>query len=118
MPYTQRLSLPQTLPKYSIRKASEISILLVLLPTQVQFYKADYPCRNSDNTVYIYRRISSDVDCRNKPSNYLVENITFGQYFIAYVTFSYLELGLILEMILWKELILHLNINLMKQIKQ
>ena len=78
----------------------------------ISFYKADYPCRNFDNTVYIYRRISSDVDCKNKPSNYLVENITFGQYFIAYVTFSYLELGLILEMILWNLLKSRINLDL------
>ncbi len=68
----------------------------------VSFHRADYPCYSYEyHETTVYRRISSKVDCSGKYSDYYTRTITTGQYFIAYVTFTYLEIALILSMIIW-----------------
>ena len=68
----------------------------------IGFYRADYPCYSYEyHKSIVYRRISSKVDCSGKYSDYYTGIITTGQYFIAYVTFTYLEIALILSMIIW-----------------
>jgi hypothetical protein len=68
----------------------------------VGFYRVDYPCYSNEyRETTIYRRISTKVDCSNKYSDYYADVITDGQYFIAYATFTYLEVALIFSMIIW-----------------
>ena len=78
--------------------------LIELIVMSIGFNKANYPCgRNDDDRYYdyYYRRISTEVvDCSRYPDFY-TGVITTGQYLVAYFTFSYLEISLILDMILW-----------------
>jgi len=79
----------------------------------VGFYRVDYPCyRNEYSERTFYRRISSNVDCTGKYSDYYTGIITSGQYFIAYVTFTYLEIALILSMIIWTKLKTRIRLKL------
>ena len=70
----------------------------------ISSYRANHPCYKNKSSktyeYYYYRRMSS-VDCTNQSSGYYIEIITFGQDFMAYATFSYLEICLIFGMILW-----------------
>ena len=80
--------------------------LIELIVMSIGFNKANYPCDTGeyDNGYYGYsyiRRISTDVDCSKERSNYYTGVITTGQYLIAYFTFSFLEISLILDMIIW-----------------
>ena len=79
--------------------------LIELIVMSIGFNNANYPCDRGEavNTYYYtgYRRISTEVDCNGKSSNYYTGVITSGQYLIAYFTFSFLGLSLILDMIIW-----------------
>ena len=67
-------------------------------------YRTNHPCYRNDEyyngNYHYYRRISS-VDCFNKDSSYYIDVITWGQEFIAYITFSYLEIAIIFAIILF-----------------
>jgi len=81
--------------------------LIELIVISIGFRNANYPCYTENyksSYYYPYRRASTEVDCSNKYSNYYTGVITTGQYLIAYFTFSYLEISLILNMILWSVL--------------
>lgn len=79
--------------------------LIELIVMSIGFNRANYPCDNGeyDNRYpnYVNRRISTEVDCSKEYPNYYTGVITTGQYLIAYFTFSFLELSLILDMIIW-----------------
>ena len=64
------------------------------------FNEANYPCHKNDKHYY-YRRISTEVNCAYLSSDYNAEVITVTQFMIAYITFSYLEIALILGNIIW-----------------
>ena len=82
------------------------------------FYKADYPCHsseysntNSNSNNYYYktklksnqrnRKLSNDLDCYQLGKEYYAKSITDAEYFISYITFSYLEISFILGVWIW-----------------
>lgn len=65
----------------------------------VSYYRANHPCYNYDYTS-LFRRISSDYDCKSKNSEFSVSIVKFAEYFIAYVTFSYFEIAIIVELLI------------------
>ena len=77
--------------------------LIELIVMSIEFNKANYPCNKGEhnNYYYSYRRISTEVDCSGEYYNYYTGVITTGQYLIAYFTFSFLLISLILDMIIW-----------------
>ena len=79
--------------------------LVELIVLSIGFRNANYPCYTEDyDSSYdypLYRRLSRNVDCSKEYRNYYTGVITTGQYLIAYFTFSYLEISLILDMIIW-----------------
>ena len=92
-----------------------IMCLIEEIVFSISFYRANYPCYNMNDIYYdnySYRRMGSNVDCSKESSSYFEENITFGQYFMAYVTFSYLEIYLILEMIICHILKIRIKLDL------
>ena len=66
----------------------------------ISFRKVNYPCY-SYNDYYYYRRMSSDVGCTNKYSDYYTGVIPDGPIIMTYFTLSYLEIALILKIIIW-----------------
>ena len=66
----------------------------------ISYQDVNFPCRDYDNDYY-YRRLNSDVDCRFVKSDYNTKIIPFYQYFVVYITLTYLELALILKMCIW-----------------
>ena len=66
----------------------------------ISYQDVNYPCRGNDD-YYYYRRLKSDVDCRFVNSDYNTKIIPFYQYFIAYITLTYLEIALIIKMCVW-----------------
>ena len=82
--------------------------LIICLIEEIVFivgvYRANHPCYKNDDDDYYshyYRRISSEVNCSNKSSSYYIEVISDGQEFLAYITFSYLEIAIILSIVLF-----------------
>ena len=68
----------------------------------ISYQEVNFPCSDYDNDdYYYYRRLNSNVDCRFVKSNYDTKIIPFYQYFIVYVTLTYLEVVLILKMCVW-----------------
>lgn len=65
--------------------------------------KANYPCRSKNSDYYnpYYRRISTKVNCEIESSSYYTGAISDWQEFIAYITFSYLEIAIIFAIILF-----------------
>lgn len=94
-----------------------IACLIEEIVFSIGVNRANYPCYNNDDSghrdpyYYYYRRVSS-VDCSGKNSDYYTEAITFKQFFIAYLTFSYLEIILILDMTLFCILKNRINLEL------
>lgn len=70
----------------------------------VSFSRVNYPCykyeRNS-NYYYAYRRISTDVDCTGRYSDYYSGIIKNSSYIIVYLSFSYFEIALIFHIVIW-----------------
>ncbi len=67
---------------------------------------ANHPCldlnKYPDYNPYIYRRrLKTKVDCSGKNSDYYEYVISYGEFVLAYFTFSYMEIALILDMIIW-----------------
>lgn len=75
------------------------------------FSNVDYPCRNvnynnpekSSNYNYYYRKrnLGNDVDCNQVGPEYDANVITDVEYYISYITFTYLELSFILGVWIW-----------------
>lgn len=82
-----------------------IACLIEEIIMSISFYRVNYPCYDYIYTSnpYIYRRRISDydIDCYLNGKDYNIEIISLGQYYLAYVTFSYLEIGLIFMITLW-----------------
>ena len=95
-----------------------IACLIEEIVFSIGVNRANYPCYNNDDRGdrdpyynYNFRRVSS-VDCSGKNSDYYIEAITFKQFFIAYLTISYLEIILILDMTLFCILKNRINLEL------
>jgi hypothetical protein len=55
---------------------------------------ANHPCLDLDNNTY-------NPYCTGKNSNYYEYVISYGEFVLAYFTFSYMEIAIILDMIIW-----------------
>lgn len=66
----------------------------------ISFHRANHPCRNFDYTS-LFRRISSDYDCKNENKKFSINIIKLKDYFMAYATFSYLEIAVIVKLLIW-----------------
>lgn len=81
-----------------------ISLVEEIIAT-ISFRKANFPCLNfnNNNNYYIpyYRRMEYEEECRKFGDDYDRDVITVGQYFIAFATISYLEIGMIFIISLW-----------------
>ena len=68
-------------------------------------FRANYPCRgkNSEysNEYHYFRRISTKVNCYVESPDYYTGAISDWQEFLAYITFSYLEIAIIFAIILF-----------------
>ena len=70
----------------------------------VSFSKVNYPCSNNEReryNYYSYRRISTDIDCTDKFSDYYSGIINDSSYAIVYLSFSYFEIALIFHIVIW-----------------
>ena len=72
----------------------------------ISFNRADFPCYDyKDNTsrtrTSAYRRNEYEAECIAYGSDYDANVISVGEYYLAYITLSYLELALIFTLFLW-----------------
>ena len=63
----------------------------------VSFHRANHPCSNFDYTSLF----SSDEYCKNKNKDFSINIIKLKDYFMAYATFSYLEIAVIVKLLIW-----------------
>ena len=84
-----------------------IILLIICLVEEIivtkSFREANFPCLGYNSNIYIpyYRRMEYDANCLLYGEDYDRNVITPGQYFITYITISYLELGMIFLIALW-----------------
>ena len=72
----------------------------------ISFNRADFPCydykdNNSRTRSSVYRRAEYEAECKLYGSDYEANVISIGEYYLAYITLSYLELALIFTLFLW-----------------
>ncbi len=72
----------------------------------ISFNLSDFPCYDyKDNTsrtrTSAYRRNEYEAECIVYGSDYDANVISVGEYYLAYITLSYLELALIFTLFLW-----------------
>ena len=80
-----------------------IACLIEEIVFYIGVYRVNYPCWDyeEEQRYYTpYRRVAS-YSCAIEGSSYYVEVITVGQELIGYFTFSYMEVALILNMVLF-----------------
>jgi hypothetical protein len=75
------------------------------------FLNVDYPCNNvnynnpekSSNYNYYYRKrnLGNDVDCYQVGPKYYANVITDAEFYISYITLTYLEISFILGVWIW-----------------